>query len=201
MKYPTYGIEDELKDKGFKYIVGVDEAGRGALCSYVVAAAVRIPDFAMPMLIGKVRDSKKLSEKKREELYGLITYNCDWSVGKVNNDVIDEINILEATKVAMRQAVNNIQARDCVIVDGNFIIPNVNSPQRAVINGDNLSISIAASSIIAKVTRDRIVYKLHERFPMYCWDKNKGYGTKEHRDAIKKYGPCIHHRKSFNVKK
>jgi ribonuclease HII len=198
MKCPTYEIEDRIKGKGFKYVVGVDEAGRGALNSVVVAAAVRIPDFAMPKFVGKIKDSKQLSEKKREELYEDIAYSCDFGIGMVDNEVIDEINILQATKMAMKAAVNKTEACDYVIVDGNFTIPGLKTAQRCVVGGDRISISVAAASIVAKVTRDRIIYKLHEQFPMYSWDKNKGYGTKEHMDAIKKYGPCVYHRKSFS---
>jgi ribonuclease HII len=177
-------------------VAGVDEAGRGPLAGPVVAAAVIIDQNN---LIKGIKDSKKLSKKKREELYVKITQNYVWSIGVVEPKEIDEINILEATKKACVLAVEGlIKEPSVVIVDGNMKF----SDKRFVsyIKGDDKSISIAAASIIAKVTRDRIMGLLHQEFPYYFWAKNSGYGTKEHISAIEKYGSSIHHRLSFKLK-
>jgi len=177
-------------------VAGVDEAGRGPLAGPVVAAAVIIDQNN---LIEGIKDSKKLSKNKREELYVKITQNYIWSIGVVEPKEIDEINILEATKKACVLAVEGlIKEPSVVIVDGNMKF----SDQRFVsyIKGDDRSISIAAASIIAKVTRDRMMELLHQEFPYYFWAKNSGYGTKEHISAIEKYGTSIHHRLSFKLK-
>ena len=177
-------------------VAGVDEAGRGPLAGPVVAAAVIIDQNN---LIEGIKDSKKLSKNKREELYVKITQNYVWSIGIVEPKEIDEINILQATKKACVLAVEGlIKEPSVVIVDGNMKF----SDQRFVsyIKGDDRSISIAAASIIAKVTRDRMMELLHQEFPYYFWAKNSGYGTKEHISAIEKYGSSIHHRLSFKLK-
>lgn len=177
-------------------VAGVDEAGRGPLAGPVVAAAVIIDQNN---LIEGIKDSKKLSKNKREELYEAITQNYVWSIGVVGPKEIDEINILEATKKACVLAVEGlIKEPSVVIVDGNMKF----SDKRFVsyIKGDDKSISIAAASIIAKVTRDRIMEVLHQDFPYYFWAKNSGYGTKEHISAIEKYGSSVHHRLSFKLK-
>jgi ribonuclease HII len=177
-------------------VAGVDEAGRGPLAGPVVAAAVIIDQNN---LIEGIKDSKKLSKNTREELYTKITQNYVWSIGVVGPKEIDEINILEATKKACVLAVEGlIKEPSVVIVDGNMKF----SDKRFVsyIKGDDKSISIAAASIIAKVTRDRMMELLHQEFPYYFWAKNSGYGTKEHISAIEKYGVSIHHRLSFKLK-
>ena len=177
-------------------VAGVDEAGRGPLAGPVVAAAVIIDQNN---LIEGIKDSKKLSKNKREELYVKITQNYLWSIGVVGPKEIDEINILEATKKACVLAVEGlIKEPSVVIVDGNMKF----SDKRFVsyIKGDDKSISIAAASIIAKVTRDRMMALLHHEFPYYFWAKNSGYGTKEHISAIEKYGSSVHHRLSFKLK-
>lgn len=177
-------------------IAGVDEAGRGPLAGPVVAAAVIIDQNN---LFEGIKDSKKLSKNKREELYVKITQNYIWSIGVVGPKEIDEINILEATKKACVLAVEGlIKQPSVVIVDGNMKF----SDKRFVsyVKGDDKSISIAAASIIAKVTRDRMMALLHQEFPYYFWAKNSGYGTKEHISAIEKYGSSIHHRLSFKLK-
>lgn len=177
-------------------VAGVDEAGRGPLAGPVVAAAVIIDQNN---LIEGIKDSKKLSKNKREELYVKITQNYVWSIGIVEPKEIDEINVLQATKKACILAVEGlIKEPSVVIVDGNMKF----SDQRFVsyIKGDDRSISIAAASIIAKVTRDRMMELLHQEFPYYFWAKNSGYGTKEHISAIEKYGTSIHHRLSFKLK-
>ena len=194
MERPTLEIENELKAEGYKYIIGIDEAGRGALIGSVVAAAVMIPegfDFT------EIRDSKKLSAKKREILYNKIISGCDYFVSSVDEKIIDSINILNATKLAMRHCIYEMRKADFALIDGNFAISNVDIDQKSVVGGDNISASIASASIIAKVTRDNMMRKLHEEIPIYALNKNMGYGTKYHREAIKIYGPTIYHRQTF----
>ncbi len=188
-------IEEELYNNGYKYICGVDEAGRGPLCGPVVAAAVILP---RGVCIDGVNDSKKISEKKREKLYDDITKNAICiGVGMSDIDVIEKVNILNATKLAMKQAISNLKIMpDYVIIDGNQGI-DINIPFETVIKGDSKSESIAAASIIAKVTRDRMLIEFDKQYPEYGFSKHKGYGTKEHIEAIKKYGLCKIHRPSF----
>ncbi len=201
MNFPTYSIEDEIKAKGFKYIAGVDEVARGTFVGSVVAAAVVIPDDFITKLMYKVNDSKKLSSAKREELYKIITDNCDYGIGEISNEEIDRINILEATRLAMYSALDKLDRVDYALVDGNFKLANINvAQQKSIIKGDCKSISIASASIIAKVTKDRIMHQLHKEYPMYGWNTNMGYGTSKHMEAIKKYGITVHHRKSFRMK-
>jgi len=198
-KFATYEIEDELKEKGYRRIAGIDEAGRGPLAGPVVAGCVVIPDECIGMFTGEVKDSKKLSDKRRRALYHRIMSFCKVGIGMVDNWIIDEINILQATKLAMIRAYERMGFKcDFVIVDGNFTVPGLDVPQRSVINGDNLSISIAAGSIIAKVTRDDIMEELHYVCPEYGFKHNKGYGTKEHIEAIKTYGSTRFHRQTFS---
>lgn len=198
MEYPTYDIETELISKGYRYIVGVDEAGRGPGAGPVMAAAVCIPQDFVPELLGKVNDSKKLTAKKRLELYDLIKDNCKWGSYKVDADIIDDINILQATKLAMQVAIDQIASYDFILIDGTVdLTQHVVIPQQNVIKGDAKSISIAAASVIAKVERDYHMEKLHEIFPIYGWDKNKGYLTKQHIEAINTYGITTYHRASF----
>lgn len=200
MEFPTYEIEDGIKAKGFKYIAGVDEVARGTLVGSVVAAAVIIPEKFITKLMYKVNDSKKLSAKKREELYNIITDNCNYDIGIISNEEIDKINILEATKLAMYIALNRLDRVTYALVDGDIVVPHINvAQQRKIIKGDCKSISIAAASIVAKVTKDRIMDKLHEEWPQYGWNTNRGYGTKVHIEAIKKYGITPYHRKSFGI--
>jgi len=194
-KKPTYDLEYKLKNERYKCIIGIDEAGRGGLLGPVVAAGVIISNG---FDTSDINDSKKLSAKKREYLYGKITSACTYSVHAISAEIIDQVNILEATKMAMKLVVADVRNEvDFVLVDGNFLIPNINIDQKAVVNGDNISVSIAAASIIAKVTRDRMMLDLHKLYPIYGLDKHKGYGTKFHRDAIKLYGPCEYHRKTY----
>lgn len=188
-------FERELWKDGNRYVAGVDEVGRGPLAGPVVAAAVILPeDFS---ILG-VDDSKKLSAKKREELYDLIMDAAiAVSVGRREPGIIDEINILEATKAAMADAVNGLKtAADYVLVDA-VRIPGIEAPQRAIIKGDARSVSIAAASIIAKVTRDREMEEMDVKYPGYAFASNKGYGTKAHYEGLAKLGPCPIHRKTF----
>jgi len=194
---PTFDIEKELFYMGYEHVIGVDECGRGPGAGPVVAAAVKISPEAMHGLIGVVNDSKKLSEKKRRELCLLIMNTCEWGIGSIDNQIIDEINILEATKLAMRMAIVEIKDVDYVLIDGNFRIKELDIQHQPIIKGDSLSLSVAAASIVAKVHRDAVMTKLHETFPLYGWDTNKGYLTKKHIEAIKEYGVTEFHRLSF----
>ena len=189
-----YKYEKELYDKGCKYIGGVDEVGRGPLIGSVVAACVILPfDFALDGLT----DSKKLSEKKRDEFYKIIWDKAiAIGIGIVDEKVIDEVNIYEATKIAMKKAISDTDIKpDHVLIDAMPL--DIDVPTTSIIKGDAKSISIAAASVIAKVTRDRMMYELDKIYPMYGLASNKGYGTKKHIEAIKKYGITKYHRLSF----
>lgn len=190
-------------EKGYKRIACLDEAGRGPLAGPVVAAAVVIKKKSNLKLLRSdlhnIRDSKKLSPKKREEFYKILTKHPDikWGIARVSERVIDKINILEATKLAMKRAIEKLPKKpDFLILDGNF---KINSPilQKSVIKADEKVFSCALSSIIAKVSRDRIMRRYSKKYPKYSFDKHKGYPTKLHRKMLKKYRPCKIHRKSF----
>ena len=175
---------------------GVDEAGRGCLAGPVVAGAVILPpDFKHPFL----NDSKQLSEKRRDELRPIIEAEAiAWGVGYATVEEIEEINILQAAFLAMHRAVAQLsQSPDALLIDGNRFKPYPNIQHTTVIGGDGKFLSIAAASVLAKTHRDEEMMRLHEAFPMYRWDKNRGYGTEIHRNAIREFGACIHHRKSF----
>ncbi len=188
-------IEEGLYSKGYNFVCGVDEAGRGPLCGPVVAAAVILKKDDK---IEGVNDSKKLSEKKREEVYEKIMENAiAVGVGMSDVDVIEEVNILNATKMAMKQAIDNLkQQPDYVLIDGNQMI-DIKFDGQTVVHGDAKSESIAAASIIAKVTRDRMLIQWDKEYPEYGFAKHKGYGTKAHIQAIEKYGLTPLHRPSF----
>ena len=189
-------FEKEAYEKGYKCIAGIDEVGRGPLAGPVVAAAVILPKDA---LIEGVNDSKKLSEKKREKLYDDIINNAlAWGVGIVDHTVIDEINILNATRKAMKLAIEDLKVKpDFILIDAEKKVDTDGIPYLPIIKGDALSISIGAASIIAKVTRDRMMREYDEIYPQYGFSGHKGYGTAKHIAAIKEYGPCILHRKTF----
>lgn len=191
-------IEESLYDEGYEYISGVDEAGRGPLCGPVVAAAVILPKH---VCIEGVNDSKKISEKKREKLYDDIMKGAiAVGIGISDVDVIEKVNILNATKIAMKKAIESLSIKpDYVLIDGNQKI-DIDILQETVVSGDAKSESIASASIIAKVTRDRMLRKFDEMYPEYGFAKHKGYGTKAHIEAIKKYGLTPIHRKSFCTK-
>ena len=178
-----------------KYLAGVDEAGRGPLAGPVVAAAVI---FKKNTFIKDVNDSKILTESKREELFEkIISKAIAYSVSVVDHSVIDELNILNSTMLAMQQAVVDLKIKpDIILVDGNRKFQS-EIPVITIVKGDSKSFSIAAASILAKVTRDRLMKNLSTEYPDYLWEKNKGYATKEHREIIRKIGPCPLHRKSF----
>ena len=188
-------FEKEALAKGYKSVCGVDEAGRGPLAGPVCAAAVILPEG---VIIDGVNDSKKLSEKKRESLFDVIREQAlSYSIAYATVDEIEEINILNATMLAMRRAINGLEIKaDYAMIDGNKI-PPLDIDAECIVKGDAKSMSIACASILAKVSRDRLLYKYAEEYPMYGFDKHKGYGTKAHREAILKYGPCPYHRKSF----
>lgn len=180
---------------GYKFVCGVDEAGRGPLAGPVCAAAVILPEG---LIIDGVNDSKKLTEKKREALFDVIKEQAlSYSISLVFQDVIDEINIREATKLAMKNAVEGLDVTpDFVMVDGNFV-PSISMDAEFVIKGDAKSMSIAAASILAKVTRDRYMLEMAEKYPKYQFSKHKGYGTKLHYEMLDKFGPSEIHRQSF----
>ena len=186
------------KEKGD--ILGVDEAGRGPLAGPVVAAAVKIHQYHD--FFEMINDSKKLSEKKREELFDKILTYCDVGVGIASVEEIDEVNILEATFIAMNRAIEDVTKNsdvtfDTVLVDGNKLIKKYDGKQEFLVKGDAKSLSIAAASIIAKVTRDRIMLKFAEIYPEYHFEKHKGYGTKLHREILLEKGVLPIHRKTF----
>ena len=191
-------FEKIAREDGYQLVAGVDEAGRGPLAGPVVAAAVIFPPDYMN---AEINDSKQLSASQREKMYGIIEQDA-LAVGMrvVDADVIDKVNILRASLGAMREAVLDLSTSpDFLLVDGIHRIPII-TPQKPLIKGDSLSVSIAAASIIAKVTRDRIMEMYHRQFPQYNFRKNKGYGTKEHIKAIREFGICKIHRQSFHVK-
>lgn len=189
-----WSIEAALKAEGSCRIAGIDEAGRGPLAGPVAAACVILDEDYIPE---GINDSKKLSPKKREILFEEIMASAIVSCALVDEKTIDTVNILEATKLAMRRAAAGMpQKPDFILIDGNFVI-GACACERAVIGGDAKSASIAAASIIAKVTRDRLMLRLDEEYPMYGFAKHKGYGTREHIENLLKYGPCPYHRRSF----
>lgn len=252
MEKATFLLEKELIGKGFNFVIGVDEAGRGPLAGPVVAAAVLLRNNQSSSskiqtitndqnknnqtetkiqntkyetqdtkMWDLVRDSKKLSAKQREKVFDFINENFHIGVGLCDHKTIDRINILEATYLAAKKAItdvarkidqetrNNNQTnskvqnlKTIILFDGNKIIPNFSMEQKAVVGGDKIIKSISAASIVAKVTRDRMMLEMHEKYPHYGFDKHKGYGTKMHMDALQKHGPCEIHRQSFGpVKK
>lgn len=198
---PDFSHEQQYKN--FKYVIGIDEVGRGPWAGPVVACACIIPDDII--LPNSITDSKKLTDKKRQELSKFLVKNTAFCIGSVNAQTIDEVNILQATYLAMYKAVEglkqklNINDDDYfVLVDGNKIPPFESFKNAtAIVKGDSISLSIASASIIAKVYRDELMKDLSTQFPYYGWDTNAGYGTKTHQEGLNKYGICQHHRKSF----
>lgn len=236
MELSTFEIEKELSGQGFTHIIGTDEVGRGPLCGPVVAAAVMFRGAGFPELNSEselssdllkswnlVRDSKKVSEKQREEIFDFIHEHFHVGIGLCDHETIDRINILEASFLAMKKAIQSLlrasndqfpmtnfqsisndkisnfqkKSKIIILVDGNKVIPNFSHEQKAIVGGDKLVKSISAASIIAKVTRDRMMMQMHEKYPQYGFDRHKGYGTKMHMKALIKHGPCEIHRQSF----
>ena len=193
---PTLDFENRLRDSGHRHIAGIDEAGRGPLAGPVVAAAVILPDdFTHDWL----NDSKQIPPRKRDLLYDEITGTDSiiWASAAVEPAEIDRINILQATYLAMRTALAALRvAADAALIDGKPV-PNFPIPHEGIVKGDSLSLSIAAASIIAKVERDRLMCDLAKRWPEYGFEQHKGYGTKQHLTALREYGPCPIHRRSF----
>lgn len=195
MNTNMWEIENDLQKLGYQMVCGVDEAGRGPLAGPVCAAAVILPNNAE---IPGLNDSKKLSDKKRRELFPIIQEMAiAYAVVLVDEKTIDEINILQATFMAMEQAVSKLERKpDYVLIDGNKL-PNIEISAKAVVHGDSLSASIAAASVLAKVTRDDLMLELAKEYPKYGFEIHKGYGTKAHCAAILENGPCPIHRMTF----
>lgn len=192
----TMELEERARADGFCAVCGIDEAGRGPLAGPVVAAAVILaPGTQLP----GVNDSKKLTEKKREELFDYVRENAvAYGIGTADEREIDEINILQATYLAMTRAVQNLNVKaDYALIDGNRIPPQLDIPAEYVIKGDGKVLSIAAASILAKVTRDRYMREMAKQYPEYGFEKHKGYGTKAHYQAIAEHGICPLHRRTF----
>ncbi len=189
-------FERKAREAGFSCIAGVDEAGRGPLAGPVTAAAVVLPD---DLLIRGLTDSKQVSEKERDRLFDVIREKAVcFGIGIADERTIDEVNILQATIIAMERALEQlVPPPDYILIDA-LTLPRVSLPQNGIIKGDRRSHSIAAASILAKVTRDRLMLELHEQYPEYNFKRHKGYGTREHLDLLRKYGPCDAHRKTFN---
>ena len=193
-----YSFERRAHQRGYKLIAGIDEAGRGPLAGPVVAAAVILsPDYEN----SEIKDSKQLSARKRERLYEIIKQDAlSIGLGVAEASIVDAVNVLQATLIAMKEAIANLSITpDYLLIDGTHRI-FLSIPQETIVKGDSLSLSVASASIIAKVSRDRIMEIYHRQFPQYNFLKNKGYGTGEHREAIKKYGYCKIHRRSFRIK-
>lgn len=192
---PNFEIEGSIDG----LICGIDEVGRGPLAGPVVAACVHIPKNIQDKdFICQINDSKKLTKKRRETLSSLIRMNCNWGIGLANVDEIDDLNILNATFLAMSRAYSEMKL-DCSksLIDGNRIPKDFPIAAQCIIKGDTVSTSIAAASIIAKVFRDNLMLQLHQEYPSYGWDKNSGYGTAHHLKSLNENGPCNHHRHSF----
>ena len=210
--------EKKLFASGFDFVFGIDEAGRGPLAGPVVASACALkpkiiqvlkncPEELIESEFKLIRDSKTLSDKQREAIFDFIHNYFYVGVGICDHETIDRLNILEASFLAMKKAIFELKShnknqkfyetRNIILVDGNKIIPSLSMEQRAIVSGDALVKSIAAASIIAKVTRDRLICEADKLYPQYGFSKHKGYGTKKHLESLKKYGPCEIHRKTF----
>jgi len=209
MKFLGFRKEKSIQKKGYNFVAGIDEVGRGALAGPVCASAVFIKDFRdIKGFLRNINDSKKVSAEKRKELFSLITKSksIEWGIGTSSNKIIDKINILEATKAAMRRALFSLNNKlkgekiDYLILDGNFEI-DAGILEEPVIKGDEKIFSCAAASILAKVYRDKIMVKFSRRYLNYGFDRNKGYGTDFHIRQIKKYGFSKIHRESFKISK
>ncbi|MDR1926498.1 MAG: ribonuclease HII [Endomicrobium sp.] len=191
-----FSFDKKIYYKGVKFVSGIDEAGRGPLAGPVVAAAVI---FRQNVIIPNLNDSKQLSKKEREKLFVIIKEKAlACAVETVDNKIIDKINILQATFLAMSSAVLKLQIKpDLCLIDGNHKIPDLSFKQEAIVNGDTKSACIAAASVLAKVTRDRMMAEYAKQYPVYEFEKHKGYGTKKHIEFLKKYGHCPIHRLTF----
>ena len=192
---PDYSFETNLQDQGYNIIAGVDEVGRGPLAGPVTACAVILNPKNIPM---GLRDSKTLSAKKRDLLYDLILQSSNISVVHVSVEEIDRMNILQASLLAMKKAIGNLRpCPEFVLIDGNRVPHKLSVPVQTIVKGDCKSVSISAASIVAKITRDRLMGELSKQYPGYGWDKNAGYPTKQHQLALRHLGVSPHHRRSF----
>ncbi|KPJ54977.1 ribonuclease HII [Parcubacteria bacterium DG_72] len=205
MKHPNFREEKKLYKKGYKKVVGIDESGRGPLAGPVIACAITVPEFLISNFkFLKIKDSKQLTAKQREEIYKLLKKDSgvQWGIGRVSEKVIDRINIFQATKLAMQRAVKNLEKKqaniDFLIIDGSFEIKCPIS-QKSIIKADEKVFSVAAASIIAKVFRDKMMINYHKKFPEYCFNRHKGYPTKQHKQVIKQHGSCCLHRQTFHL--
>jgi len=197
-RFPNLDAETSLRAQGYELIAGIDEVGRGALAGPVVAAAVILPHPANFPWLALVRDSKELDSKKRESLFDLISKQAlAVGVGIVPHQVIDSVNILRATKLAMMQAVEKLPKRPHFLIIDRVTLPQCPIPQRGITRGDKLCLSIACASIVAKVTRDRMMAEFDRTYPGYGFAHHKGYGTREHLSCLQKLGPCPIHRLYF----
>lgn len=195
---PNFAFEDEARAQGARVICGVDEVGRGPLAGPVIAAAAILPPDLPDALLNRLNDSKKLTAKVREDIFGQLVELVDYGIGRAEADEIDRINILQASLTAMTRAMAALtQTPDHALIDGNRLPKDLPCRGVAVVKGDSRSLSIAAASIIAKVTRDREMAALAETHPHYGWERNAGYGTAEHKAAIAAHGLTPAHRRSF----
>jgi len=195
---PTFDEEEKLIARGYRIIAGVDEVGRGPLAGPVVAAAIILPWGKQPSWLSRVRDSKQLTPSQRESIFDRITESrVAYGLGVVSHEVIDKRGVAPATRLAMRYAIEQLSTcPDYLLID--FMrLPAVRIPQKSVVDGDSLCLSIAAASIVAKVSRDRLMVELDSHFPGYGLAQHKGYGTPEHLEALQRLGPCPIHRKTF----
>ncbi|MFN3274422.1 MAG: ribonuclease HII [Paracoccus sp. (in: a-proteobacteria)] len=195
MTLPDLSFEDAARARGFRLIAGVDEAGRGPLAGPVTAAAVILPDLPLPP---GLNDSKKLTPGRRAALADWITAHADWSVAHASVAEIDSLNILRASHLAMCRALAGLRQRPCIaLIDGNLLPRDLDCPGEAIVKGDARSLSIAAASVLAKLWRDRIMVDLAQQHPGYGWDRNAGYPSPAHKQALLDLGVTPHHRRSF----
>jgi ribonuclease HII len=197
-KLPTFAEEEKLQSQGYHLVAGVDEVGRGALAGPVMAAAVILPLGAEFPWLRSVRDSKQLSPSQRERLFDLVRHaGIPFGLGSVPHATIDEVGIVRATRIAMARAVEALPSRpDFLLIDA-LSLPEVGLPQKGIVRGDQLSLSIACASIVAKVSRDRQMTELDSVYPGYGLARHKGYGTRQHLQCLGRLGPCAIHRRSF----
>jgi len=195
---PTFDEEERLKAKGYRLVAGIDEVGRGPLAGPVVAAAVILPLEERPSWLSRVRDSKQLTPTQRESIFDrVLESGIAFGVGVVSHEVIDKRGIAPATRLAMRHAIEQLSTRPDYLLIDYMRLPGVRIPQKGVVDGDSICVSIAAASIVAKVTRDRLMVELDGQYPGYGLAQHKGYGTPEHLEALQRLGPCPIHRKTF----
>ena len=195
---PTFVEEERLIAQGYRLIAGIDEVGRGPLAGPVVAAAVILPLEERPSWLSRVRDSKQLAPSQRESIFDrMLESGVAFGVGSVSHEVIDERGIAPATRLAMRRAIEHLSTRPDYLLIDFMHLPGIRIPQKGLVDGDSLCLSIATASIVAKVTRDRLMVELDSQFPGYGLAQHKGYGTSEHLEALQRLGPCAIHRKTF----